>query len=107
VPPSRAAMRDYFESMLPRLALSLEAKATIDFVANPPLTRELLPYAAPLKVVASAAVGLVPRHLRRLAGIDRARVTDAATYASVGAAVRLLATGMKLPPVADVLRRAA
>jgi uncharacterized protein (DUF2236 family) len=107
VPPSRAAMRDYFEAMLPRLALSYEAKQTIDFVVAPPLTRELLPYAAPLRVVASAAVGLVPRHLRRLAGIDRARLTDAATYASVGAAVRVLAAGMKLPPVAGALRRAA
>ncbi|HEX8085025.1 MAG TPA: oxygenase MpaB family protein [Solirubrobacteraceae bacterium] len=107
VPPSRAAMREYFEAMLPRLALSYEAKQTIDFVVSPPLTRELLPYAAPLRVVATAAVGLVPRHLRRLAGIDRPRVTDAATYASVGAAVRVLALGMKLPPVAGALRRAA
>ncbi|HEX2085906.1 MAG TPA: oxygenase MpaB family protein [Solirubrobacteraceae bacterium] len=107
VPPSREAMREYFASMLPCLCVSWEAKQTIDFVASPPLTRELLPYAAPLKVVASAAVGLVPRHLRRLAGIDRPRLTDAATYASVGAAVRVLAAGMRLPPVAGALRRAA
>ena len=107
VPPSRAAMREYFDAMLPSLAVSWEAKQTIDFVVSPPLTREMLPYAAPLRVVASAAVGLVPRHLRRLAGIDRPRVTDAATYASVGAAVRVLAVGMKLPPVAGAVRLAA
>ena len=107
VPPSRDAMRAYFDAMLPSLCISWEAKQTIDFVVSPPLTRELLPYAAPLRVVATAAVGLVPRHLRRLAGIDRSRVTDAATYASVGAAVRALAVGMKLPPVAGALRRAA
>ena len=106
VPPSRAAMRDYFEAILPRLCVSWEAKQAIDFVASPPVTRELLPYAAPLKVVASAAVGLVPRHLRRLAGIDRSRVTDAATYASVGAAVRALAVGMKIPFAETVGERA-
>jgi hypothetical protein len=90
-------MRDYFVAMLPQLCVSWEAKQTIDFVVSPPLTRELLPYAAPLKVVASAAVGLVPRELRRLAGIDRPRVADAATYASVGAAVRVLAAALRVP----------
>jgi uncharacterized protein (DUF2236 family) len=97
VPGSRAAMRAYFDAMLPRLCVSLEAKETIDFVVAPPLTRELLPYAAPLRVVATAAVGLVPRHLRRLAGIDRPRVADATAYAAVGAAVRVLAGGMRVP----------
>jgi uncharacterized protein (DUF2236 family) len=106
VPPSRAAMREYFAAMLPRLCVSQEAKRTIDFVASPPLTRELLPYAAPLKVVASAAVGLVPRHLRRLAGIDRPRVADATTYAAVGAAVRVLAGGMRIPFAEQVGERA-
>ena len=97
VPSSRAAMREYFAAMLPQLCVSWEAKQTIDFVVSPPLTRELLPYAAPLRVIASAAVGLVPRDLRRLAGIDRARLADAATYASVGAAVRVVAAGMRIP----------
>ena len=106
VPPSREAMREYFDAMLPELCISWEAKQTIDFVASPPLTRDLLPYAAPLKVVASAAVGLVPRHLRRLAGIDRPRLADAATYASVGAAVRVLAGGLKIPFAEQVGERA-
>jgi uncharacterized protein (DUF2236 family) len=106
VPPSRAAMREYFDAMLPHLALSWEARQTIDFVVSPPLTRELLPYAAPLRVVASAAVGLVPRHLRRLAGIDRPRLADATTYAAVGAAVRVLAAGMRVPFAETVGERA-
>ncbi|HEV3000417.1 MAG TPA: oxygenase MpaB family protein [Solirubrobacteraceae bacterium] len=106
VPPSRAAMREYFAAMRPQLCVSHEAKLTIDFVASPPLTRELLPYAAPLKVVASAAVGLVPRDLRRLAGIDRPRVADATTYAAVGAAVRVLAAGMRIPLADTVSERA-
>jgi uncharacterized protein (DUF2236 family) len=97
VPDSRDAMRAYFASMLPRLCVSWEAKQTIDFVVSPPLTRELLPYVAPLRIVASAAVGLLPRHLRRLAGIDRPRLADAATYASVGAAVRIVGPVLKLP----------
>lgn len=106
VPPSREAMRAYFDDMFPRLCISWEAKQTIDFVVSPPLTRELLPYQAPLRIVASAAVGLVPRHLRRLAGIDRSRVTDAAAYASVGAAVRALAAGMRIPFAEQVGERA-
>ncbi|HEV2813437.1 MAG TPA: oxygenase MpaB family protein [Solirubrobacteraceae bacterium] len=106
VPASRADMREYFAAMLPHLCVSWEAKQTIDFVASPPLTRELLPYAAPLKVVASAAVGLMPRHLRRLAGIDRMWVADAATFASVGAAVRVLAAGMRIPFAEQVGERA-
>ena len=106
VPASRAAMREYFAAMLPQLCLSLEAKKTIDFVVSPPMTRELLPYQAPLRVVASAAVGLVPRDLRRLAGIERMWVADAATYASVGAAVRVLAAGMRVPFADTVGERA-
>jgi uncharacterized protein (DUF2236 family) len=106
VPSSRAAMRDYFAAMLPQLCVSAEAKQTIDFVVSPPLTRELLPYAAPLKVVASAAVGLVPRDLRRLAGIDRMWVADATTFAAVGAAVRVLAAGMRVPFAETVGERA-
>jgi uncharacterized protein (DUF2236 family) len=97
VPPTRADMADYFAAMLPSLCLSLEAKETIDFVASPPVTRELLPYAAPLRLTATAAVGLVPRHLRRLAGIDRPRLQDATTYAAIGPAVRLLAGVLRIP----------
>jgi uncharacterized protein (DUF2236 family) len=99
-------MRAYFERMLPRLCVSLEAKEAIDFVVSPPLTRELLPYQAPLRITAAAAVGLVPRHLRRLAGIDRPRVADATAYAAVGAAVRVLAGGMRIPFAEQVGERA-
>lgn len=87
VPASVAAMREYFAAMRPSLCVSLAAKEAIDFVASPPVTRDLLPYAAALRVVSTAAVGLVPRDLRRLAGIDRPRVADAASYAAVVPAV--------------------
>ncbi len=106
VPDSVAAMRAYWAAMEPALCVSLAARRTIHFVVNPPLSGELLPYAPALRVVASAAVGLVPRHLRRLAGIDRPRLADATTYAAVGAALRVLATGMRLPFAETVGERA-
>src|SRR5215210_2493061 len=45
--------------------------------------RELLPLLPALRLSASAAVTITPRHLRRMAGIDRARVLDAAAYVPV------------------------
>lgn len=106
VPASVAQMRAYWARMEPSLCVSLAARQTIRFVVSTPLSGELLPYAPALRVVASAAVGLVPRHLRRLAGIDRPRLADATTYAAVGAAVRVLATGMRVPFADTVGERA-
>jgi uncharacterized protein (DUF2236 family) len=97
VPASVEAMRAYFAAMRPSLCVSFEAKATVDFVASPPVTRELLPYAPALRVCATAAVGLVPRDLRRLAGIDRPRLRDATTYAAIGPAMRVLAGALRIP----------
>jgi uncharacterized protein (DUF2236 family) len=97
VPPTVADMRAYFDAMLPSLCVSMQAKETIDFVASPPITRDLLPVVPALRITATAAVGLVPRHLRRLAGIDRPRAIDAGTYATVGTAVRVLGTALKVP----------
>ena len=51
-------------------------------------------------------MGLVPRRLRRLAGIDRPRVADVTAYAAVGAAVRMLAAGMRIPFAESVGERA-
>jgi hypothetical protein len=48
-------------------------------------------------VCATAAVGLVPRDLRRLAGIDRPRLQDATTYAAIGPAMRVLAGALRIP----------
>jgi uncharacterized protein (DUF2236 family) len=98
VPGSVAAMRDYFEAMMPSLCISLGAREAIDFVASPPLTRDLLPFAPALRLCATAAVGLVPRRLRRLAGIDRPWVQDATTYAALGPAMRVLSGVLPIPP---------
>jgi uncharacterized protein (DUF2236 family) len=98
VPASVEAMRAYFVSVRPRLCVSEPARDAIDFVLRPPLTRELLPVQAPLRVFAGAAVALVPRDLRRLAGIDRPRAVDAAALA----AARPWLTAMRLPGARDL-----
>jgi uncharacterized protein (DUF2236 family) len=90
VPASVAEMREYFESVRPELRMSEFAHDAIRFVISPPLTRELLPYQVPLRVVASAAVATVPRDLRRLAGIDRHPALDAITVAAVRPAAVVL-----------------
>ena len=73
VPASVAEYRDYFERVRPRLCVSEPARAAIDFVLHPPMTRELLPLQLPLRVTAAAALAIVPRDLRVMAGIDRSR----------------------------------
>jgi uncharacterized protein (DUF2236 family) len=106
VPASRAEMREYFDAMLPSLCVSQAALEAIDFVVSPPMTRDVLPYAAPLRVSAAAAITLVPRHLRRLAGLQRPWAADALTRATVGAAVGTLALALKVPVGGAAVRRA-
>lgn len=98
VPASVAEMREYFASVRPELRMSPSAKQAIDFVVRPPLTRELLPYQAPLRVYSNAALALVPHDLRRLAGIDRPRALDAAAIA----AARPWLAALRVPALRDV-----
>ena len=81
VPASVQEMRDYFAAVRPRLCVSEASRQAIDFVLNPPLTRDYLAVQAPLRVYANAALALVPRDLRKLAGIDRPRAVDNAALA--------------------------
>jgi uncharacterized protein (DUF2236 family) len=90
VPKSTAEMRDYFEAMRPRLCVSAASRDAIDFVVKLSMDRELLALQAPLRVYASAAVAIVPKHLRQLAGIDRWRVFDDVTVAAVRPALAAL-----------------
>jgi uncharacterized protein (DUF2236 family) len=83
IPASVEAARDYFARVRSELRISDWARDAIRFVIDPPLTRELLPFQVPLRLMASAAVALVPRDLRRLAGIDRPRAVDAAALTAV------------------------
>ena len=94
VPSSAAEVREYFASVRPELRMSDAARDAIRFVLQPPLgSRELLPLQLPMRTLSSAALALVPRDLRRLAGIDRSPLLDAASIA----AARPLVTALGLP----------
>ncbi len=75
VPDSVAAYRKYFSEMRPRLCVSAEAAATIDFLLRPRLTaRTSFDLRLAATIFGPAAAALVPRDLRRLAGIpERSR----------------------------------
>jgi uncharacterized protein (DUF2236 family) len=90
VPASVAQMREYFQSVRPRLCVSAAAREAISFVLHPPMTRELLPYQVPVRLAARAAVALVPGNLRRLAGIDGSPAVDAVAIASARPALATL-----------------
>jgi uncharacterized protein (DUF2236 family) len=98
VPASVADVRDYFDRVGPQLCVSADAREAIDFVVNPPVTRELLPYWAGIRLLGQAAVAITPRPLRRLAGIDRPRAMDAAAIT----AVRPLVMATRLPGMRDL-----
>jgi uncharacterized protein (DUF2236 family) len=82
VPLTLAEQRAYFAAVRPQLCSSESAREAIRFVLNPPLTRELMPYQVPVRLVARAALATVPRDLRRLAGVDQPGIVDAATVAA-------------------------
>ena len=75
VPDSVASYRRYFAEMRPHLCLSAEAATTIDFIVRPRLTvRTPLDLRLAATIFGPAAATLVPRDLRRLAGMpERAR----------------------------------
>ena len=101
VPASLAEVRDYFARVRPELRMSPAAGDAIHFVLHPPLgTRDLLPFQLPLRALSSGALALVPRDLRRLAGVDRSPAIDAAAIATA----RPLVTALGLPLVRQVHR---
>lgn len=102
VPASRAEMRSYFEGIRPHLCVSEAAREAISFVLDPPLTRELLTIQVPMRLLAQGALAIVPRHLRRLIGVDRPAAVDAAVITATRPAV--LAAGA---PVARIYTRHA
>jgi uncharacterized protein (DUF2236 family) len=101
VPASVAEMHAYFQSVRPQLCVSDAARDAISFVAEPPFTAELAAYWVPLKILARAAVAIVPADLRRLAGLDAGRAGNALSYAQVQA----LSRALTLPGASVVLSR--
>jgi uncharacterized protein (DUF2236 family) len=89
VPCSRTAVREYFESMRPRLRVSESARAVMQSLLPPPVPRELAPVTPLLPLLAAATVATIPRHMRRLGGFDQPAVEDAAalplTRVAIGA----------------------
>jgi uncharacterized protein (DUF2236 family) len=85
VPASRAGYRDFFEYMRPRLCVSEASQDAVHLVVDPPKTRELLPHQISLRMMASAAVAITPRYMRRMAGIERSR----AVYAGAATGTRI------------------
>jgi uncharacterized protein (DUF2236 family) len=99
VPASLDEVRSYFAGVRPELRMSAAAGDAIGFVLRPPLgSRDLLPLQLPMRTLSSAALALVPRDLRRLAGIDRSPLLDAAGIA----AARPLVMALGLPVGRDV-----
>jgi uncharacterized protein (DUF2236 family) len=93
VPKNRKEYRDYFESMRPELCCSEFSRDAIELCVAPPMMRELIAYQVPLRVMGAAAVAITPKHLRRMAGIER----SASTYLMAGAAARAAGVVMRAP----------
>ncbi|HEY3262604.1 MAG TPA: oxygenase MpaB family protein [Pseudonocardiaceae bacterium] len=100
IPASHAECRAYFAAVRPQLCVSEHSRKAINFVLHPPVERSTLHLQAPMRLFASAALALIPRHLRRLAGIDRPTWQDGMAIA----AVRPFGTVLTLPGMRDLPR---
>jgi uncharacterized protein (DUF2236 family) len=101
IPRDSDAMRAFFSAQRPGLCVSSYARDAIDFVVSPPLTGELAPYWIPLRILARAAIALVPRDLRRLIGLSPTALGDAVSHAQV----RALDAVLVLPGADALLKR--
>ncbi len=96
-PDSRAAYREYFEGMRPKLCVSAASREAISMVTSPPWTRELAPVALPVRILASAGIAITPRYMREMAGLERNRIGYVTAGAVTWAAGRILQTrGLRL-----------
>lgn len=101
IPRDAAAVRAFFAAQRPGLCVSDYARDAIEFVVSPPVTAELAPYWLPLRILARAAVALVPRDLRRLIGLSPTPLGNAVAHAQV----RALDAALVLPGADLMLRR--
>jgi uncharacterized protein (DUF2236 family) len=82
VPDSTAAYRKYFASVRPQLCVSAEAAATIDFIVRPSLAGSTpLDLRLAGRLFGPAAAALVPRDLRRIAGLPDRSVRELPRHA--------------------------
>jgi uncharacterized protein (DUF2236 family) len=99
VPRSRAAVREYFESMRPCLCVTEPARAIMHSLLVPPVSWELTPLVPLFPVLTAAMVATIPRYMRRLGGFDQPAVVDA----SVGPFMRITTAALTLPVLERVL----
>jgi uncharacterized protein (DUF2236 family) len=83
VPRTREGIREYFESMRPRLAGSEAAQKMMDHLLNakvmfPPVPRVLVPANLVInQLLRRATIATMPQWMRKLAGLRQSRLTDA------------------------------
>jgi uncharacterized protein (DUF2236 family) len=106
VPDSVAAYRKYFAEMRPRLCVSAEAASTIDFIVRPKLSsRTPMDLRVAATVFGPAAATLVPRDLRRLAGLPERSGRDVPVRAIHSLAWRVAPLLGNVPVLNDALDR--
>jgi uncharacterized protein (DUF2236 family) len=101
VPATVTEMRAYFAHVRPSLCVSQSTLEAIRFLAAPPIARKHMKVTLSMRVAAAAAIGLMPQHLRALAGLERPWLLDAATFAGIRTAWGPLARALDLPRSSD------
>jgi uncharacterized protein (DUF2236 family) len=89
VPGSIAQMRAYFARVRGELCLSEAAREALDFVLSPPVKMKNLAFQLPMRMNARAALTIMPRYLRKLAGLEVRPSDYAAGVAIMSAAPAL------------------
>ncbi|GAA4671240.1 oxygenase MpaB family protein [Gordonia humi] len=90
VPTSRAEVREYFESVRPRLCVSERARRGMHYLLHTPLDRGARVWASS-RLVAPAAIATLPAWMRVLGGFDQPGVVDVGYRAATRVAVAALA----------------
>jgi uncharacterized protein (DUF2236 family) len=110
-PSSRAAMREYFQSMRPELVATPAARQAARFVLSPPLSGRLTALKPAWFGVAGVSIAMLPRWARRLYRLPGLPTTDVtATVAGIALRSSLLALPQHLrhgPHYRDAMARLA
>ena len=102
VPRTRDGVREYFESMRPRLAGSEAAQSMMDHLLNaevmlPPMPRWMRPGTWIVnRALRMATIATMPRWMRKLAGLRQGRVADALIRPVMRVSFRVLSLSPRL-----------